>query len=108
MLLPVNQYGGRSVGACGRLQEVRRPDLETLEVNSVGNIGNIVLYMEMHMKMKIVARVKSKSNPRRVYKLVQIGPRRRDVSCPCLGFRFAHGPIGSKTKRCRHFEEAGL
>jgi len=53
----------------------------------------------------VVARVRSKSNPRRVYKIT--GTRRAPI-CPCLAFRYAHGTPGSRTKRCRHLDEAGL
>jgi hypothetical protein len=53
---------------------------------------------------KIVARVRSRSS-RRIYKLVRT---QRGVVCPCKSFRFAHGHVGSRSKRCRHMDEAGL
>ena len=28
--------------------------------------------------------------------------------CPCLSFRFARGPIGSRTKVCKHIERMSL
>jgi hypothetical protein len=53
----------------------------------------------------VVARVRSKSNPRRVHK---IRKAKDGLVCPCFGFRYAKGDVGSRTKRCRHFDEAGL
>jgi hypothetical protein len=64
------------------------------------------------MKMKktfqvgdVVARVRSKSNPRKIHKIRQA---KGGLVCPCFAFRFSPGDIGSRTKRCRHFDEAGL
>lgn len=54
--------------------------------------------------LKIVAKVPSRSS-RRIYKILR---NDRGLVCPCLAFRFAPGVIGSRTKRCRHMDEAGL
>jgi hypothetical protein len=63
--------------------------------------------MEMEMKMKkqkVVARIRSASS-RRVYKIVRT---RLGIVCPCFSFRYAKGDVGSRSKRCRHMDEAGL
>jgi hypothetical protein len=50
-------------------------------------------------KGKLVARVPSDHDGRKKYRIVRVG---RGLVCACLAFRFAHGPVGSWTKTCKH------
>jgi hypothetical protein len=53
----------------------------------------------------VVARVQSDSNHKTHYQIRRVAA---GLVCPCLAFRFARGPIGSRTKICKHIERMSL